>query len=60
MRIVALEPEVLVAEAEDVAHRRVERDARRVDMLAFFDALDADRFDVRFRGFLAEYSRGEG
>lgn len=39
---------------------RVERDARRVDMLAFFDALEADRFDVRFRGFLAEYSRGEG
>lgn len=37
---------------------RAERDARRVEMLAFFDLLDADRFDVRFRGFLAEYSRG--
>ncbi|HQX63367.1 MAG TPA: CHAD domain-containing protein [Thermomicrobiales bacterium] len=39
---------------------RVERDARRIDMIAFFETLDADRFDVRFRGFLAEYSRGEG
>lgn len=39
---------------------RVERDARRVEMLGFFDALDAERFDVRFRGFLAEYSRGQG
>lgn len=37
---------------------RTERDARRVEMLAFFDTLDADRFDVRFRGFLAEHSRG--
>jgi CHAD domain-containing protein len=35
-----------------------ERDIRRTEMLAFFDRLDADRFDVRFRGFLAEHSRG--
>ncbi len=39
---------------------RAERDARRVDMLAFLDTLEGDRFDVRFRGFLAEYSRGQG
>lgn len=38
---------------------RIERDARRVEMLAFFDTLETDRFDVRFRGFLAEHSRGE-
>ncbi|MEX1159061.1 MAG: CHAD domain-containing protein [Thermomicrobiales bacterium] len=35
-----------------------ERDARRLEMLAFFERLDDDRFDVRFRGFLAEHSRG--
>jgi CHAD domain-containing protein len=34
-----------------------EREIRRTEMLAFFDRLDADRFDVRFRGFLAEHSR---
>ncbi len=37
---------------------RLERDARRLEMLAFFERLDDDRFDVRFRGFLAEHSRG--
>lgn len=37
---------------------RQERDVRRTEMLAFFDRLEADRFDVRFRGFLAEHSRG--
>jgi CHAD domain-containing protein len=37
---------------------RAEREARRVDMLAFFARLDGERFDVRFRGFLAEHSRG--
>lgn len=39
---------------------RAERDTQRIEMLAFFDVLDTNRFDVRFRGFLAEYSRGEG
>jgi CHAD domain-containing protein len=37
---------------------RQERDARRVEMLAFFNRLEEERFDVRFRGFLAEHSRG--
>jgi CHAD domain-containing protein len=37
---------------------RKERDARRLEMLAFFERLDDERFDVRFRGFLAEHSRG--
>lgn len=37
---------------------RLERDARRLEMLAFFQRLDDERFDVRFRGFLAEHSRG--
>lgn len=37
---------------------RAEREIKRVDMLAYFDMLDAERFDVRFRGFLAEHSRG--
>lgn len=37
---------------------RIERDARRIEMLAFFQRLDDERFDVRFRGFLAEHSHG--
>ena len=37
---------------------RGERDARRTEMLTFFQRLDGERFDVRFRGFLAEHSRG--
>jgi CHAD domain-containing protein len=37
---------------------RTEREARRIDMLAFFVRLDGERFDVRFRGFMAEHSRG--
>jgi CHAD domain-containing protein len=37
---------------------KVERDARRLEMLAFFQRLDDERFDVRFRGFLAENTRG--
>jgi len=37
---------------------KVERDARRVELLAFFDRLERERFDVRFRGFLAEHGRG--
>lgn len=41
-----------------IADIRSERDARRVEMIAFFHRLDAERFDVRFRGFIAEHSRG--
>lgn len=37
---------------------KVERDARRLEMLAFFQRLDDERFDVRFRGFLAEHTYG--
>lgn len=37
---------------------RTEREARRLEMLAFFQRLDDERFDVRFRGFLAENTRG--
>lgn len=37
---------------------RQERDARRLEMLAFFERMDNERFDVRFRGFLAEHSHG--
>ena len=37
---------------------RQERDARRLEMLAFFNRLEEERFDVRFRGFIAEHSRG--
>ncbi len=35
-----------------------QRDEARVNMLAFFDRLEAERFDVRFRGFIAEHSLG--
>ena len=44
--------------AQLTANLRQERDARRLEMLAFFQRLDDERFDVRFRGFLAEHSRG--
>jgi CHAD domain-containing protein len=37
---------------------KIERDARRTEMLAFFDRLERERFDVRFRGFIAEHTRG--
>jgi CHAD domain-containing protein len=37
---------------------RREREERRTVMIAFFERLDSERFDVRFRGFLAENSRG--
>jgi len=37
---------------------KTERDVRRLEMLAFFQRLDDERFDVRFRGFLAEHSHG--
>jgi CHAD domain-containing protein len=37
---------------------RKEREERRTEMLAFFERLERERFDVRFRGFLAEQSHG--
>ena len=37
---------------------RHERDERRLELRAFFERLDDERFDVRFRGFLAEHNRG--
>jgi len=37
---------------------RKERVERRTEMLAFFERLERERFDVRFRGFLAEQSHG--
>jgi CHAD domain-containing protein len=37
---------------------KLERDARRLEMLAFFERLNDDRFEDRFRGFLAEHGRG--
>jgi CHAD domain-containing protein len=38
--------------------QRSERQANRVELLAFFERLDRERFDVRFRGFLAEQMHG--
>ena len=38
--------------------QRAAREDARAEMLAFFDRLERERFDVRFRGFLAEHSRG--
>jgi CHAD domain-containing protein len=38
--------------------QRIERDAARVALIAFFERLEDERFDVRFRGFLAENTRG--
>jgi CHAD domain-containing protein len=38
--------------------QRAERQANRVELLGFFQRLDDERFDVRFRGFLAEQTHG--
>ncbi|HUG14371.1 MAG TPA: CHAD domain-containing protein [Thermomicrobiales bacterium] len=38
--------------------QRQERDANRAALIAFFEHLDDERFDVRFRGFLAEHTHG--
>jgi CHAD domain-containing protein len=38
--------------------QREEREANRMELLAFFERLEDERFDVRFRGFLAEQSCG--
>lgn len=37
---------------------RARRELARADMLTFFSRLDEERFDVRFRGFLAEHAVG--
>jgi CHAD domain-containing protein len=41
-----------------VADIRTQRDGKRAELLAFFQRLDTERFDVRFRGFIAEHSHG--
>lgn len=38
--------------------QRREREVNRETLIAFFERLDEERFDVRFRGFLAEHTRG--
>lgn len=37
---------------------RERREEARLAMLAFFEQLDRERFDVRFRGFIAEHTVG--
>ena len=37
---------------------RRRREGARAEMLVFFDRLDRERFDVRFRGFVAEHTLG--
>lgn len=37
---------------------RQQREQARTAMLAFFERLDRERFDVRFRGFVAEHTIG--
>ncbi len=37
---------------------RTEREAGREHMFEFFDRLERERFDVRFRGFIAEHTIG--
>lgn len=37
---------------------REERDLGRVQLIAFFERLERERFDVRFRGFVAEQTVG--
>lgn len=37
---------------------RTERDAGRVHLVEFFERLERERFDVRFRGFIAEHTIG--
>lgn len=41
-----------------LARQRQDREARRAEMIAFFARLDDERFDIRFRGFLAEHTHG--
>lgn len=37
---------------------RMERDVARAHLIQFFDVLEQQRFDVRFRGFIAEHTVG--
>jgi CHAD domain-containing protein len=37
---------------------RLQRDEAREQMITFFQKLEAERFDVRFRGFVAEHTLG--
>lgn len=37
---------------------RVERDVGRTQLVEFFERLERERFDVRFRGFIAEHTIG--
>ena len=37
---------------------RSRREQGRVELLAFFEQLEFERFDVRFRGFIAEHTYG--
>lgn len=41
-----------------LASIRAERVEQRVHLVAFFERLEQERFDTRFRGFMAEHSRG--
>ncbi|RIK43589.1 MAG: hypothetical protein DCC58_09385 [Chloroflexi bacterium] len=41
-----------------IADVRAEREQKRTELIAFFHRLDVERFDVRFRGFIAEHSHG--
>jgi CHAD domain-containing protein len=41
-----------------IADLRKQRDERRIALIAYFHGLEAERFAVRFRGFIAEHSRG--
>lgn len=37
---------------------RAERDQGRAHLIEFFDRIERERFDVRFRGFIAEHTLG--
>lgn len=41
-----------------IADIRTQRDTRRIELIAYFHRLETERFDVRFRGFIAEHSHG--
>ncbi len=41
-----------------LASIRTERTEQRTHLIAFFERLEQERFETRFRGFLAEHARG--
>lgn len=41
-----------------LASIRAERNEQRIHLIAFFERLEQERFDTRFRGFMAEHSSG--